>query len=221
MPLAPCVFIREMELTQQKSYRQAFDLACTFLREVDLEEKSKKAGGVYKKEKEREEITIPFFSEPCTLHFPQFEFSSPSKKTVSLVVRILLLHYLARADGTRVTGRWVGYKEIPGGLLYASVFERRATNPLAKKFGDSKKMFAQAGLKMGGRSVAIGDTSFILQAFPLVPLQYVLWEGDDEFPPKVQLLFDSSVDHYLSLEDVVVLGQLATGRLIHQYQLLI
>jgi hypothetical protein len=46
-------------------------------------------------------------------------------------------------------------------------------------------------------------------------LQYVLWEGDDEFPPDVQLLFDASVDHYLTLEDIVVLGQLATGRLIH------
>lgn len=221
MPFALCVFMREMELTQQKNYRQAFDVACTFLREVDLEEKSKKAGGVYKKEKEREEVTIPFFSEPCTLHFPQFEFFSPSKKTVSLVARILLLHYLARADGTRVTGKWVGYKDIAGGLLYASVFEKRVTNPLAKKFGNSKKVFAQTGLKMGGRSVEIGDASLILQAFPLVPLQYVLWEGDDEFPPQVQLLFDSSVDHYLSLEDIVVLGQLATGRLIHHSQLLI
>ena len=214
-------FWGEMELTPQKNYRQAFDVACTFLQEVDLEEKSMKAGGVYKKEKEREEITIPFFSEPCTIHFPQFEFFSPSKRTVSLVSRILLLHYVARADGTRVAGRWVGYKDIPGGLLYASVFERRVTNPLAKKFGTSKKMFARTGLKMGGRSVEIGDTSFILQALPFVPLQYVLWEGDDEFPPKVQLLFDSSVDHYLSLEDVVVLGQLATGRLIHQSQLLV
>ena len=196
-------FLREMELTQQKNYRQAFDLACTFLREVGLEEKSKKAGGVYKKEKEREEITIPFFSEPCTIHFPQFEFISPSPKTVSLVARILLLHYLARADGTRVTGRWVGYKDIPGGLLYASVFERRVTNPLAKKFGDSKKMFAQAGLKMGGRPVEIGDTSFILQAFPCVPVQYVLWEGDDEFEPEMLIRFDSTVTSQLERLDAI------------------
>ncbi len=218
MRLALRVFVREMELSPQKNYRQAFDLASTSLREVNLEEKSMKAGGAYKKEKEREEIVIPFFSEPYAIVIPQFEFFSPSKKTVSLVARILLLHYLARADGSRVTGRWVGYKDIPGGLLYAGVFERRVTEPLAKKFGNSKKIFAQAGLRMGGRLVDIGDTSFILQAFPFVPLQYILWEGDDEFPPKVQLLFDSSVDHYLSLEDVVVLGQLATGRLIHRSQ---
>jgi len=218
---ALCIIAREMELKQQKNYRQAFDVACTLLRKADLEERSKKAGGIYKKEREKEEVTIPFFSEPNTIRFPQFEFFSPFKKAISLVARILVLHYLARADGTPVTGKWVGYKDIPGGLLYASVFERRVANPLAKKFGDAKKMFAQAGLKMGGRSEEIGDTSFILQAFPRVPLQYVLWEGDDEFPPNVQLLLDSSVDHYLSLEDVVVLGQLATGRLIHQSQVIV
>jgi hypothetical protein len=32
----------------------------------------------------------------------------------------------------------------------------------------------------------------------------------------VQLLFDASVDHYLSLEDIVVLGQITTGRLIQR-----
>jgi hypothetical protein len=49
-----------------------------------------------------------------------------------------------------------------------------------------------------------------------VPLQYVLWEGDEEFPLSVQLLFDASVDHYLSLEDIVVLGQVTTGRVINR-----
>lgn len=61
-----------------------------------------------------------------------------------------------------------------------------------------------------------GDASFLIQVFPRLPMQYVLWEGDEEFSPTVQVLFDSSVDHYLSLEDIVVLGQMATGRLVHR-----
>jgi hypothetical protein len=64
--------------------------------------------------------------------------------------------------------------------------------------------------------VKIGDASFILRAFPRVTLQYVLWQGDEEFPPSAQLLFDACVDHYLSLEDIVVLGQVTTGRLINR-----
>jgi hypothetical protein len=205
-----------MELTKQKNYQQSFDLACASIKEMDPKEKAKKAGADYQKEKDGAKITINFFSEPYHIHFPQIEFYSPSKKTVSLVTRILLLHYLIRANGNPLTGKWVGYKDIPGGLLYAGVFARRVTEPLVRKFGKSANWFKEIGIRLGGESVEVGDASFILRAFPFIPLQYVLWEGDEDFPPSVQLLFDASVDHYLSLEDIVVLGQMATGRLIHQ-----
>jgi hypothetical protein len=205
-----------MELTKQKNYQQSFELACASLKEMDLEERAKKAGADYQKGEDGAKIIIDFFAEPYHIHFPQIEFYSPSKKTVSLITRILLLHYLIRADGSPLTGKWVGYKDIPGGLLYAGVFARRVIEPLVRKFGNSAKWFKEIGKKLGGKSVEVGDASFILHAFPFIPLQYVLWEGDEEFPPSVQLLFDASVDHYLSLEDIVVLGQMATGRLIHQ-----
>jgi hypothetical protein len=203
-----------MEHPKQKNYQQAFDLACALLREKDLKERAEKAGAGHEKDQEGEEILISFFSELYTLHYPLMEFSCPGKKTVSLVVRVLLLHHLLHADGSPVTGKWVAYKDIPGGLLYAGVFARRVTEPLVKKYGKSAKSFREAGTRFAGEVAGVGDASFCLQAFPRVPLQYVLWEGDDEFPPSVQLLFDSSIVHYLPLEDVVVLGQITTGRLI-------
>jgi hypothetical protein len=205
-----------MELSKQKNYQQSFDLACGMIKRMDLEERAKKAGADYQKGEDGEKIIIHFFSEPYHIQFPQIEFYSPSQKTVSLVTRILLLHYLIHADGNPLTGRWVAYKDIPGGLLYAGVFARRVTEPLQRRFGMLAESFKETGIKSGGDPVAIGDASFILKAFPYVPLQYVLWEGDEEFPPSVQVLFDASVDHYLTLEDIVVLGQVTTGRLINR-----
>jgi len=203
-----------MELNKQRNYQQAFDLACASLNEKDLRERAEKAGADYRKDEEGERITVPFFSEPYTVRFPPVEIYSPGKKTISLVVRALLLHYLLKADGSRPAGKWAAYKDLPGGLLYASVFARRVTDPLIKRFGKSAKSFQEAGKRLGGEPAEVGDASFNLQAFPRVPLQYVLWEGDEEFPASAQLLFDSSVDHYLPLEDIVVLGQVTTGRLI-------
>jgi hypothetical protein len=205
-----------MELSKQKNYQQSFDLACSSIQGMNLEERAKKAGANYEKGKGGEKITLHFFSEPYHIQFPQLEFYSPSKKVVSLVTRILLLHYLIRADGYPLTGKWVAYKDILGGLLYAGVFARRVTEPLQRRFGKSAQSFKETGIRSGGEPVEIGDASFILRAFPYVPLQYVLWEGDEEFPPSVQLLFDASVDHYLTLEDMVVLGQVTTGRLINR-----
>lgn len=209
-----------MELSKQKNYQQSFDLACSSIQGMNLEERAKKAGADYEKGKDGEKITVQFFLEPYQIRFPQIEFVSPSKKGVSLVARILLLHYLIRADGNPLAGKWVAYKDIPGGLLYGSVFARRVTEPIQRRFGNSAKSFKETGIKSGGESVEIGDASFILHAFPRVPLQYVLWEGDEEFPPSAQLLFDASVDHYLTLEDMVVLGQVTTGRLINRSKLL-
>jgi hypothetical protein len=205
-----------MKLTKQKSYQQSFELACATIRNMNLEERAKKAGADYQRIDGEEKIILRFFSEPYSVCFPQVSFHSSTRKTVSLVTRILLLHYLIRADGSAPTGKWVGYKDIPGGLLYASVFARRVTEPLVRKFGRSAEWFKEVGIKLGGEPLAVGDASFILQVFPYISTQYVLWEGDEEFSPAVQLLFDASVDHYLSLEDIVVLGQITTGRLIHR-----
>jgi len=205
-----------MELSKQKNYQQSFDLACASIKGMNVEERAKKAGADFQKGRDGEKITIHFFSEPYDIQFPQIEFYSPSKKVVSLVTRVLLLHYLIRADGNPLSGKWVAYKDIPGGLLYAGVFARRVTEPLQRKFGKSARLFKETGIRSGGEPVEVGDASFILKAFPYVPLQYVLWEGDEEFPPSAQLLFDASVDHYLTLEDIVVLGQVTTGRLINR-----
>jgi hypothetical protein len=205
-----------MELSKQKNYQQSFDLACDSIRGMNLQERAKKGGADYQKGEEGENITIHFFSDPYYIRFPQIEFYSPSKKVVSLVTRILLLHYLIRADGIPLTGKWVAYKDIPGGLLYAGVFARRVTEPLLRKFGKSAESFVESGIRLGGKPVEVGDASFILSAFPYVPLQYVLWEGDEEFPASVQVLFDASVDHYLTLEDIVVLGQVTSGRLVNR-----
>ena len=216
MLYAPCRKL-DMDLTKQKNYQQAFDLACNALRELNLEERASKAGAIYRSQQNGEKLVIDFFSEAYHIQAPQMEFSSPSKKAVSLVTRVILLHYLIGADDSPLTGKWVGYKDIPGGLLYMGVFARRVTEPLVRKFGRFAKRFQEAGIGSGGIPAGIGDASFTLSALPRIPIQYVLWEGDDEFPPSVQLLFDSSVDHYLPLEDIVVLGQMATGRLLHRW----
>jgi hypothetical protein len=203
-------------LEKQKNYQQTFDLACAKIKEMDPGEMAVKAGGDFQRDSEGERIVIECFSEPYLIRFPEVEFHAPAKRTISLVARILILHYLMKADGAPLTGEWAPYKDIPGGMLYASVFARRVTEPLIQEFGDSANRFKEAGLKMGGASVEIGDASFTINAFPRIPLQYVLWQGDEEFPPSLQLLFDSSIDHYLSLEDMVVLGQMASGRLLQK-----
>ncbi len=67
---------------------------------------------------------------------------------------------------------------------------------------------------MKGIAEPFGDASFTIHALPMVPLTFILWEGDQEFPPSVKVLFDPTIDTYLPLEDVTVLSKLAAVRIV-------
>jgi hypothetical protein len=47
-----------------------------------------------------------------------------------------------------------------------------------------------------------------------VPLTLVLWRGDEEVAPNGNILFDANISDYLSTEDVAVLSETITWRLV-------
>ncbi len=201
-------------MQKQKYYRKALELACEEIRSLDPPVMAARSGAQYQIRDGKKHLTLVFFGDPYDITFPEIEVTSKTKQTVSLVTRIILLHYLIRADGTAPGGDPIPYKEIPGGLLYAGVFEKRVVDPLIKEFGQTAERFLRAGIAMGGEEATFGDVSFSLKILPRVAMTFVLWKGDQEFPPAIQVLFDRVVDRYLSLEDVVVLGEMTSRRLI-------
>jgi len=201
-------------MQKQKQYRQAFEVARQEIGSQDPVEMAAHSGGSYRTRNANQEITLTLFGDPYTISFPDIEITSSRKQTISLVTRIVLLHYLMRAEGVEPRNDLIPYKEIPGGMMYAGVFQRRVTDPLIRSFGQVPERFLEAGLAMGGERVAFGDVSFSLNVLPYVSITFVFWRGDEEFPPSFQVLFDRSVDRYLSLEDVVVLSEMTSKRLI-------
>ena len=205
-----------LDLKKQKYYRQAFDLACQQIKERDPKESAERSGAHFEKASSGKggRISLRLFNARYVVDFPDLLVTSPDKKVISLVTKIILLHYLIKADGRPLSHQLVPYKEIPGGMLYAEVFARRAVGPLIPIFGQSPERFHDAGFRLGGGRAEYGDVSFVLMAFPRIPMTYILWNGDEEFPATIQILFDKSVEGYLSLEDIVVVGEMATSRLI-------
>ena len=159
-------------------------------------------------------IEIPYFDENITIGIPKFSFESSKSANVTLVTRIILLHYINTASGIPLTGEKVGYDDIPSCLHYEPVFEKRVLKPLRNAFGSDKHTFLEAGLALGGKKEEYGDASFTLFALPKIPITFVLWEGDEEFPPSAKALFDPSIVGYLPLEDIVVIAKLAASRIL-------
>lgn len=130
--------------------------------------------------------------------------------------KILILHYFNGAKGTPLTGKSIAYKQLQGGASYFPAFSQRAIGPLVKNFGKGPKLLIKAAQKLGGRVAGYGDVSVTINAFERVPITLVLWKGDEEVAPNGNILFDANISDYLCTEDVAVLSETITWKLVRE-----
>ncbi len=161
-------------------------------------------------------IEVPFLGSTYLVYYPDFSFEDASDpvREVPLTEQVLILHYLMARKPLEVDGEWISYREIPGASLYYGPFTARAVTPMVKVFGQRPSVFEQVYEILGGRAIEEGDIGFEYDFFPLVPMRLLLWEGDDEFPPSGNILFDSSIGRILSPEDVAWMSGMIVYKMI-------
>jgi len=203
-----------MELRKQKTYKIVYEMACDTLVASDYRQQCSHGGLKCTSEGQTAIIEVPYFDEIIAVYLPRFSFESSKGANVTLVTKIVLLHYINNASGIPLSGEKIAYGDIPSCMHYEPVFTKRVLKPLQNAFGYDRYAVLEAGLALGGKKEEFGDASFTLFAFPKVPITYVLWEGDEEFPPSAKALFDPSITGYLPLEDIVVVSKLAVSRIL-------
>jgi len=157
---------------------------------------------------------VPFLNRVYTIDFPEFSFRDEQDgvKDVPIQEQVLILHYMLGQDMPAPTGNWVAYREIPGAAFYFSAFVKRAVDPLKKTFGSNAAALVRASAQLSGKAVEPGDAAFEFKLFPRVCLRLILWEGDAEFPPEANILFDESIGSIFFPEDIAWL----TGMLVYR-----
>lgn len=158
----------------------------------------------------------PLFDRSYQIRYPSFEIQDIADERIDPPIQehLLILHYMKGTGTERLTGTWITYREIPEASFYFSVFVKRAIDPLKTAFGQNLLQLATAALQLNGRAISHGDVAFEFYVFPKVPIQVILWEGDDEFPPEANILFDKSISKILSPEDIAWLSGMLVYRLI-------
>jgi hypothetical protein len=118
-------------------------------------------------------------------------------------LQIIMINYLARADGTPLSYKYITYRELEGGRVFYDAFFRTAIKPLAEAFGRNPELLPAAAAPFGGAPYRRGTgTGALLFFLPRVPLLFQVWPGDEEFPPGAGILFDATANHYLHTEDL-------------------
>ncbi len=209
-----------ISLPDQKNYELAYTLALKLAGEKlagreNIAEQCRRSGSSYEISGQAMVIYTEFLHRAYRVTLPDITVSlSGGGDEVELRDKVLILHYLERAKGTTLANRLIAYQELEEGAVYYPSFFQRAVKPLVEYFGPTPGRLLSAAEIMGGIKTKYGDASVVIPAFSQVPINIVVWKGDEEFPPNASILFDDTVLDYLSAEDINVLCQTITWRLI-------
>ncbi len=203
-----------MPRSEEEAYRPALHKAFQDMQELDPYMAALRAACDFRPGAQGGQFELRYFGHAYVVQFPSIAVLDTAGNEPDVTTRLVLLHYLIRADGAALADRWSAYRELPDGRVYDLAFQRRASLRLARVYGTDAQAFGVASRTLGGERLTFGDASYLFRVLPRVPMAVVLYLGDEEFGPAVNVLFDASAGHYLPAEDLAVLGSVLAGRLI-------
>ncbi len=125
--------------------------------------------------------------------------------------KTLVLRYLLESKAAEPYHEFKTFRELPWGEIYQQQFHGRCIQRLAYSFGNQPDVFDQVLQKMYAIKLSHGDVSYQVEIFNGYDMQFILWQGDDEFPPSAQILFSDNFSTGFSGEDRVVAGDVCIG----------
>ena len=151
------------------------------------------------------------FSVQC---FGQEVVVDPAKFTVSshspLGERLLhgldhffdlaVLWYLGSAKNIPPSGRLISPSGLSGGEIFQRGSHVLPLDRLAARYCGDFEGFFRRGDELGGHALEHGDASLRLHPFPRVPVTFILWGGDDEFPARADMFFDATCEQHLPMD---------------------
>ena len=124
----------------------------------------------------------------------------PVEETLHPYFYLMVLVYLTEAKDIKPAHTWISEKDLKGGSTFFRGPHHLEVEELTSLSGKDPDAFLKVGKRLGGSEILYGDKGFALEVFPKVPLAYILWKEDAEFPPKISVLFDSTIEFHLPLD---------------------
>jgi hypothetical protein len=124
-------------------------------------------------------------------------------------VLVSTFNYIFHCKGVPVQQRWVPFRELPSGRDGAPLFVRQCVDPLkrlADKYPDL--LVDMVDLFSGGQvsDQYESDIAVVLSPLPLVPMLICYWKPDDGIPSSLNVFFDATAEHNISIEGLRLLG---------------
>ncbi len=95
----------------------------------------------------------------------------------------------------------VSGKDLKEGHFFVGPHEFR-TDPVLKRYGEDLEGFHKACRSLAGHPMEMADAAYQLFPFPRLPIYFLLWLGDEEFKPRIQVLFERAIETVLPADAI-------------------
>lgn len=158
-----------------------------------------------------EAFTLRLVNATYRLTWPQYTITADREDAFALKAlpgQTFLLRWLLEGKRLSAHGEYKTFRDMPWGELYIQPFTGRCLTRAAYTFGTRVPAFCAAMERLGAKKLPHGDAGYELELLPGYPMQLIVWEGDEEFPPNSQILYSDNFAESFSAEDRVVAGDI-------------
>lgn len=188
-------------------------------RNIDPKEAAERCGVEYDEEKQQFHIRLMGFR--YLVDFPEFAVHKEDENEEGAFLlldmvpaKIIVLRFLISAQVVKSSGKYLTYREVPWGEVYFRQFEGRCLMRLKFGFGFKLDKFAEGMEKIPGvKKLSLGDVSYEFEFINGLHVRFILWAGDEEFPPSSQILFEDNFPYAYQAEDLAVVGDISISTL--------
>ena len=110
-------------------------------------------------------------------------------------------------------GKYLTYREFPWGEVYNTQFTGRCIVRYAMSYGFKSHLLPPIMEKLPAKAIPVSDVGYEITLMPGLTIQFLLWLGDEEFPPNAQILFSDNFRYAYSTEDMANIGDIVLNRM--------
>jgi hypothetical protein len=131
------------------------------------------------------------------------------------LLELVSVLYLVNVRDVYPLGRdLVSPQELKEGHFFQGPHELK-TAPLLERYGQDPQGFRRVCAALGGEPVDMADAAVRLKPFPRLHLYYLFWEGDAEFPARLDVLFERSIESVLAADAIWALVNRVSAELLN------
>jgi hypothetical protein len=151
------------------------------------------------------EIFLPFLGEDLLIDREHRRLSRLNQGRWEIIddplLELLCLVYLLTVGPEPLEQEMISVHELKDAHFFQGPHELKV-RPLVERYGNDLNGFRKAAERLGGDALDLADAAYRLPAFPKVPIYYLFWEGDEEFKPRLSILFDRSIALHFSADAI-------------------